>query len=51
MGTGVNLGAVSLLFQFHLKALYALARLRLLNVLFRSPQSLNPCRFAIILDQ
>ena len=38
------------LFQFHIKALSALARLRLLSVLFSTPRSLNPRRLEIILD-
>jgi hypothetical protein len=38
------------LFQFHIKALSALARLRLLNIHFSTPRSLNPRRFEIILD-
>jgi len=38
------------LFQFQIKALSALARLRLLNVLFSAPRSLNPRRLEIILD-
>jgi len=37
-------------FQFHIKALSALARLRLFNVLFSSPRSLNPRRLETILD-
>jgi hypothetical protein len=37
-------------FQFQIKALSALARLRLLNVLFSTPRRLNPCRLEIILD-
>ncbi|RQW86636.1 MAG: hypothetical protein EHM79_09325 [Geobacter sp.] len=36
--------------QFHIKALSALVRLRLLNVLFSSPRNLNPRRLEIILD-
>ena len=38
------------LFQFPIKALSALARLRLLKVLFSTPRSLNPRRLEIILD-
>jgi hypothetical protein len=38
------------LFQFHIKALSLLARLRLLNVLKCTPRSLNTRRLDIILD-
>jgi len=38
------------LYQFHIKALSSLARLRLLNVLPCTPRSLNPRRLDIILD-
>ncbi|RQW84399.1 MAG: hypothetical protein EHM79_14020 [Geobacter sp.] len=38
------------MFQFHINALSALARLQLLNVLFSTPRSLNPRRLEIILD-
>jgi hypothetical protein len=37
-------------YQFHIKALSSLARLRLLNVLSCTPRSLNPRRLDIILD-
>jgi hypothetical protein len=42
--------AALLLYQFHIKALSSLARLRLLNVLPCTPHSLNPRRLDIILD-
>ena len=38
------------IYQFHIKALSSLARLRLLNVLSCTPRSLNPRRLDIILD-
>ena len=38
------------LYQFHIKALSSLARLRLLNVQSCTPRSLNPRRLDIILD-
>ena len=45
-----HVGSVSVLHQFHIKALSSLALLRLLNVLLRTPRSLNPRRLDIILD-
>ena len=38
------------LFQFHTRALFAMARIRRLNVLFGTPRGLNPRRLGIILD-
>jgi hypothetical protein len=40
----------SVLFQFHIKALSSLARLRQLNVRICTPRRLNPRRLEIILD-
>jgi len=42
--------SLSDLFQFHIKALSSLARLRLLNVHFSTPRRLNLRRLEIILD-